>query len=117
MKIITYDIVYCSNYVFTNISCTNLNLAKYIEKIQNDGGEIAYIFLKDPQCINQKSKDTYAKDKYYKNKYSSTFRKLKSKKINKNEFDNTINVLKKLKKECETKEEFELNFEEYLKNH
>lgn len=117
LKTAIYDILYHLNKEIHKESCSSYSLTRYIADIQQRNGEISFIYRrqenKKPKKIDP---NKIEKNKYYNSKYSSFYKKYKSEKISKEKFDEVIKVLKHLKLECNTKNEFETQFEEYKKN-
>lgn len=117
MKTSIYDIIYHLDKEAYKESCSNHYLTKYIDNIQQKGGEISFIYMRPTNIKSKKlDQDKTEKNKYYNSKYSSFYKKYKSEKISKKQFDEIVKKLKQLKAESSNKSEFEERFEKYKKS-
>ena len=110
-----YDILYLSNDLKTNkTQCSIFYLHKYIDELLNDGAISIYIMEKFG--TKEIDMDKQEKKQYYNSKYNLFYRQYKRNKITLQEFENIKNTLKKLKKECATKNDFKTQFEKLMKD-
>ena len=109
-----YDILYLSDGKIHKTDCSSLSLHKYIDKLLDDGAISIYMMEKFYE--KEIDIDKQEKKQYYNSKYNLFYRQYKRNKITLQEFENIKNTLKKLKKECSTKNELKEQFEQFLKN-
>lgn len=112
-----FDIKYKNNNEIDILSCSEQNLKSYEKIIINKGWEIMSIEEKpqptrEPKKINS---DSIEKKDYYYSKYRTEKRRLDTKAITEIEFKNRVLLLKKLRRECKTKLEFETEYEKIYK--
>lgn len=118
MKSKTYKIILYKNGISKEISISSYSLQKLVKDFEINDDEIIIIEkdLKWQKKHEEKnSKDECEKVKYYKAKYSQLYKQHKSNKISNKQFKDTLQRLKELKTESETKEILEQKFEEYKK--
>ncbi len=115
MKSKTYSIVYKIGREQKTISCSCYSLQKYVDRFVNEGGELICIVAHKQKEKEKKPKDINKAEmqRYYNNKYSNYQKQYKVGKLNEQEFEEIKKVLKELKSESKTKEEFEDKFIEY----
>lgn len=112
MQMKTYDIIYILNEERKVFQCSIYSLQKYIDKFVEEGGQVLCIVEHKPKERTKKLKnpDKVAKNRYYNTKYTSYYKMYKSNKIKEEEFKEVVKILKQLKAESSTKEEFETKF-------
>ena len=109
-----YNILYLNNGKIHKTQCSSLSLHQYIDRLLDDGAISIYIMEKFG--TKEIDIDKQEKKQYYNSKYNLFYRQYKRNKITLQEFENIKNTLKKLKKECSTKNELKEQFEQFLKN-
>ena len=109
-----YDILYLSDGKIHKTECSSLSLHKYIDKLLDDGAISIYMMEKFYE--KEIDIDKQEKTQYYSSKYNLFYRQYKRNKITLQEFENIKNTLKKLKKECATKDDLKNQFEKFMKN-
>lgn len=109
-----YDILYLSNGKVHKTQCSILSIHNYIDKLLNDGAISIYMMEKFYE--KEVDIDKQEKAQYYNSKYNLFYRQYKRNKISLQEFENIKGILKKLKKECTTKNELKKQFENFMKN-
>ena len=109
-----YDILYLSDGKIHKTECSSLSLHKYIDKLLDDGAISIYMMEKFYE--KEIDIDKQEKTQYYSSKYNLFYRQYKRNKITLQEFENIKNTLKKLKKECDTKDDLKNQFEKFMKN-
>ena len=109
-----YDILYLSDGKIHKTECSSLSLHKYIDKLLDD--EAISIDMMEKFNKKEIDIDKQEKKQYYNSKYNLFYRQYKRNKITLQEFENIKNTLKKLKKECATKNDFKTQFEKLMKD-
>lgn len=113
----TYTIIYSKNGNTIEVSCTELSVEAFVDKIKKEGANIIDVIeherIKTPTKVI--SQDEKEKRRYYNTQYQSFYRKFKSGKINKNQFFKIIKILKNEKSISVTTKEFKNKFESYKK--
>lgn len=115
MAVKLYNIIISNGKGFMRKECSEYSLEKILQKFIKSDNQ-ALIITIHPKSIKKKQsvdKNKVEKQRYYNNKYSTYSKKYKNGKINEKEFAQIKIILKQLKKECETRAEFE---EKLLKN-
>lgn len=113
----TYTIIYSKNGDTIEVSCTELSLEAFVDKIKKEGANIIDVIeherIKTPTKVI--SQDEKEKRRYYNTQYQFFYRKFKSGKINENQFSKMIEILKKERATSVTTKEFKDKFENYKK--
>ena len=107
MSVKTYSIVSMFNKEISKFECSQHSLPKLIDDFIEKDGEILCISI----MYEYKKREI---QKYYNSKYSSFLRKYKNGKLSEEEYLNIKQELKDLKNNCDSKEEFEVEFQKYL---
>ena len=105
-----YNILYLNNGKIHKTQCSSLSLHQYIDRLLNDGAISIYMMEKFYE--KEIDIDKQEKKQYYNSKYNLFYRQYKRNKIT----ENIKNTLKKLKKECATKNDFKTQFEKLMKD-
>lgn len=112
-----FDIVYEKDNKQEILSCSEINLKEYERWILDKEGKIIDIkerpFPKKASKVL--SKNTVEKSNYYYSKYGTEKRRLDAGAIDKKEFDKRKSLLKELRRECKTKQEFKTKYESIYK--
>ena len=109
-----YNILYLNNGEIHKTQCSSLSLHQYIDRLLDDGAISIYMMEKFYE--KEIDIDKQEKKQYYNSKYNLFYRQYKRNKITLQEFENIKNTLKKLKKECATKNDFKTQFEKLMKD-
>lgn len=115
MKTKTYNIMLADGQTLRQEVCTSYSLQKFVKEFIDEDYQLITIMSIPNVKKNGKlqEQNEIEKSKFYNRKYSLFSKRYKNSKISENEYKEIIDVLKKLKKQCETKEEFETKFIEY----
>ena len=108
LKTKTYSIIYQKDSITKKFECSVYSLEKNIKKFISEDIKVMCIIAHNVDENKQE------KDKFYKNKCSCFYRKFKQEKITEDEFIKIKQILKQLRDESTTKEEFENKFLNYL---
>lgn len=112
-----FDIVYEKDNKREILSCSEINLKEYERWILDKNGKIIDIkerpFPKKPPKVF--SKDCIEKRNYYFSKYGTEKRRVDAGTITKKEFEQRKSLLKELRKECKTKQEYKTKYESVYK--
>lgn len=108
-----FDIKYSENNKNDIISCSESSLKHSKEWASINGRKIISISERlQPKKTNMPfDKDIVEKKNYYYSKYSTEKSRLNRNKISKEEFNERIKLLKTLRIECKTKEQFRKRYE------
>lgn len=113
MNIKKYSILYKTSKKTAHTTCTSNSLFRLITNfIKNDDAQALLVIISQNETLEEKQEEL-DKRKYYNSKYASFYRKYKKQRITKAEFEDIVIMLKKYRKICKTKKEFELIFEKY----
>lgn len=112
-----FDIKYSENNKNDIISCSESSLKHFKEWASINGRKIISITerLQPKKTIKPFNKDIMEKKKFYYSKYSTEKSRLNRNKISKEEFEERLALLKRLKEECKTKSEFKRKYEKIYK--
>lgn len=115
MKEKIFTIVYQKGKEIKEFDCSHYSLQKAVDKFVAEGGEVLCVVAHKSKIREKKPEDINKtqKQRLYNNKYSSYYKQFKKGTINESEFIEVKEVLKKLKNECKTSNEFEKKFLEY----
>lgn len=115
LKTKTYNIMLADGRILRQEICTSYSLQKFIKEFIDKDYQLITI-MRVPNVkknVKLQNQNEIEKNKYYNSKYSLFSKKYKNNKIGENEYKEIIDMLKKLKKQCRTKNEFETKFIEY----
>lgn len=115
MKEKIFTIIYQKSKEIKEFDCSYYSLQRTIDKFVTEGGEVLCVMTHKSNIKEKKPEDINKtqKQRLYNNKYSNYYKQFKKGKINESEFIKVKEVLKKLKDECKTSNEFEKKFLEY----
>ena len=112
-----FDIKYSENNKNDIISCSESSLKHFKEWASINGRKIISISerLQSKKANVALNKDIIEKNNFYYSKYSTEKSRLNRNKITKEEFDERIKLLKTLRIECKTKNQFRKRYEKIYK--
>lgn len=117
MKSKVYNIIYGDINNLKSCRLTTFSLPKFVDDLLKQGTDNIFI-VSNPNASVEKFEEKQRKKEvqtYYNSQYSQLYRQHKSNKITDEEFKEILEILKKFKKESNSKEEIEKKFEEYKK--
>jgi len=112
MKIL--DVEYMKGNTKETISISDIGLKVFKQDIEQKGYKIISINERKPEKIPI-DKEVLRKRRFYNSQYSTEIRRLNRNAISKEEYDNRIDLLKKLMKDCGNAKTYKIKYKSVYK--